>query len=112
MRVLVNTMLLLPFLGILFWMASCSNQTKTVVEQPTSSDSLHQAWDEIYKDVSVPRHRYNPKRDYEVEHLNTALYEYGITAFRINPNNPEHQRRYKRHLSGNLNPVINIEEDI
>jgi len=38
--------------------------------------------------------------DYEVEHLSSMLNKHGITVFRIDPTNPEHQRRYRRHLEG------------
>ena len=101
-KVLANFLLLLPVAGIIFWLASCSNQTKTVTEQPASRDLLHQEWDEIYEGVSAPHppryYGYNKTMDYEVEYLNGLLNEHGITVFRIEPNNPEHQRRYRRHL--------------
>ena len=36
--------------------------------------------------------------DYEINVLNGLLNTHGITAFRIDPKDPEHQRRYRRHL--------------
>ena len=36
--------------------------------------------------------------DMEILVLNRLLNEHGILAFRMEPQNPEHQRRYRRHL--------------
>ena len=59
-------------------------------------------WRDVYDKVELPHatrdYGYNPNRDYEVDYLNGLLNEHGISVFRINPNNPEHQRRYRRHL--------------
>ena len=42
------------------------------------------------------------KVDMEVGALREKLNPCGISVFRIDPNNPEHQRRYQRHLVGNI----------
>ena len=49
-----------------------------------------------------------PDRDYEVNYLNKRLNMHGVTVLRVNPSNPEHQRRYRRHLIGNLNPRMEM----
>jgi len=46
----------------------------------------------------------------EVWGLREKLNPYGISVFRVDPNNAEHQRRYKRHLLGNLNPRMEMTE--
>ena len=84
-----------------------------------SETNLQQEWRDIYKDVEIPHapRRYASVRDvpldYEVELLNYILRGTVVHAFRIDPNNPEHQRRYERHLK---EPVdfhqIQREEDI
>ena len=116
MKTMANLLLLLPVVGIIIWLASCATQTKTVTEQPTSSNSLHQEWDELYEGIYSPHppryYGYNPEKDYEVEYLNGVFNEHGISVFRIDPNNPEHQRRYRRHLEEPDNFYAIVEEDI
>ena len=106
MKVVVNIMLFTPFLLLLFWLAGCT----------TSQPDAQTKWDAIYEDVKPhvhePRHYGYVPADDEVLDLRSELNEYGISVFRVDPNNPEHQRRYKRHLSGNLNPTYAMEEDI
>ena len=52
--------------------------------------------------------------DYEIYHLNEMLMPYGITAFRIDPENSDHIRRYGRHLNepDNFYSYYEVEEDI
>ena len=75
-----------------FFALSCSTPTE-------SEMNLRNEWREIYDNVSYPHtpHTFNIPVT-EVEILNYELKGTGITAFRIDPNNPEHQRRYRRHL--------------
>ena len=40
----------------------------------------------------------------DIDFINQQLEGTGVTAFVVDKNNLEHQRRYRRHLSGNLNP--------
>ena len=127
LKMLANLVLLLPVVILLFWVAGCvkpSQQTEVELANPkeisrmlTKSEiDLHKEWDEIYANVEPYVH---PPRDYgytpandEMFRLRSELNPYGISVFRVDPNNPEHQRRYKRHLSGNLNPTYISEEDI
>ena len=100
-KMAANVLLLLPVIGILFWLAGCSSQQpETVMEK--LPNKLQQEWDKVYSDYEMPHpprsYGYDASRDYEVDYLNGLLNEHGITVFRINPDNPEHQRRYRRHL--------------
>jgi len=94
--------------------ASCSTQRSemdivpgavahTLPEQSYTTAVFGSGQGETYECSQTRYNSYNPERDYEVEHLSSMLSKHGITVFRIDPNNPEHQRRYKRHLSGDLN---------
>ena len=102
MKITTTLMVGLLIVGIGFLTLGCGT-----VEPYTPAESetdLQQEWREIYKDVEIP----HPPRsyasvkdvplDYEVELLNYILEDTVISAFRIDPNNPEHQRRYRRHL--------------
>lgn len=78
----------------------------------TSPSLLQQEWDEIYPGDAIPHpprdYGYDPSRDYEVEYLNEQLNKHGVTAERVNPLNLEHQRRYRRHFLGDLNPRMEM----
>jgi hypothetical protein len=41
----------------------------------------------------------NNEPDAEVAQLREVLEPVGLTVYRIDPTNPEHQRRYARHLA-------------
>lgn len=109
--------------GLLALFAGCQNQTeqRNYHEQEIDIDgnmTLRAEWDAIYENVEIP----HPPRSYdsvkevpfdgEVEILNYMLEGTGITVFRIDPNNPEHQRRYRRHLEEPVGFRIVLEEDI
>ena len=106
MKMLVNILLFIPFIALIFWVAGCT----------TPQPDAQAKWDAIYEDmepyVHETRHYGYVPADDEVLSLRSELNEHGISVFRVDPNNPEHQRRYKRHLSGNLNPTYAMEEDI
>ena len=102
MKITTTLMVGLLIVGLGFLTLGCGT-----VEPYTPAESetkLEQEWREIYKDVEIPHppRRYASVKDvpldYEVELLNYILEDTVITAFRIDPNNPEHQRRYRRHL--------------
>ena len=77
---------------------------------------LKEEWREVYKDVQdSPPGTYYPapaNTDFEVEYLNGLLNPHGITAFRINPHDPDHQFRYRRYLEEPIGFSGIQEEDI
>ncbi len=98
----------LPMLLILL-MFGCQTET---LSPRQDSPTIHQEhykllaeWNDIYDNVDTT---IDESVDMEVWGLREKLKPYGITVFRIDPNNAEHQRRYKRHLSGNLNPRMEM----
>jgi hypothetical protein len=103
-KVLVNILLFVPFVALLFWLGACNNP-------PTQT----QVWDEIYKDVKPhvhpPRHYGYVPADDELLRLRTELNPHGISVYRVDPNNTEHQRRYRRHLEEPYN-FYTTHEDI
>ena len=102
MKITTTLMVGLLIVGIGFLTLGCG--TAEPYTPAESETDLQQEWREIYKDVEIP----HPPRsyasvkdvpfDYEVELLNYILEDTVISVFRIDPNNPEHQRRYRRHL--------------
>jgi hypothetical protein len=126
LRITTNIMLLVPVFGIIIWLASC--QFPAITQPPEmlpadgtmyfergNSIELQQEWDEIYDGVYAPHppryYGYVPEDD-EIFRLRGLLHPHGISVFRINPNDPEHQRRYRRHLEEPDNFHTIVEEDI
>ena len=132
MKMTATLMVGLLIVGIGFLTLGCNssvydeNGNRTFHEQEfdingnirNGDDRLHEEWRDIYKDVEIPHppRRYTSVKDVpfdsEVEMLNYILEGTGFTAFRIDPNNPAHQRRYRRHLEEPTGFRVVVEEDI
>ena len=94
--------------GILALVVGCQNQTeqRSYHEQEIDMNgemTLRAEWDAIYENIDHPHppRQFNiPTTGYDVdiEILNYIFEDTGITAFRIDPNNYRHQKRYRRHL--------------
>ena len=102
MKVTATLLIWTLICGIGFLTLSCNTPEAYT---PTESETdLQKEWRDIYKDVELPHatRSYASVRDVpfdsEVELLNYILEDTVISVFRIDPNNPEHQRRYRRHL--------------
>jgi hypothetical protein len=54
-------------------------------------------WNKYYENIDTS---IDTSVDVEVMELREKLEPHGISVIRVNPNNPEHQRRYQRHLIG------------
>tara|TARA_R100000458_G_scaffold35528_1_gene32917 strand:- start:4991 stop:5398 length:408 start_codon:yes stop_codon:yes gene_type:complete len=65
--------------------------------KPIQDEKLVKKWNTIYESRDST---YDHTVDMEVWGLREKLDKHGIDVWRVNPLNPQHQRRYKRHLSG------------
>lgn len=71
--------------------------------EPTTGER----WNEKYESVTL---KYDNSVDMEVGALREKLNPHGISVLRVDPNNAEHQRRYRRHLLGSENPSMEMTE--
>mgnify|MGYP003122337565 CR=1 FL=1 len=78
---LANIVVFAPLLLLIMFLMSCTVSFNKSKEQPTTNET-----EEI------------PVVDMEVYMLQQKLNKHGIDVFRVNPNDAEHQRRYKRQL--------------
>ena len=62
-------------------------------------------WNNYYENLDTS---IDTSVDMEVMELREQLEPHGMSVIRVNPNNPEHQRRYRRHLLGSENPSMEI----
>ena len=62
-------------------------------------------WNNYYENIDTS---VDTTVDVEVMRLREQLEPHGMSVIRVNPDNPEHQRRYRRHLLGNTNPSMEI----
>tara|TARA_R110000765_G_scaffold2393_1_gene7346 strand:- start:538 stop:1068 length:531 start_codon:yes stop_codon:yes gene_type:complete len=75
-----------------------------IIEDNTQ-ELLNERWNERYASITE---EYDNSVDMEVGALREKLNPHGISVMRVNPNNAEHQRRYRRHLLGSENPSMEI----
>jgi len=86
----------LPMLAFLM-LVSCQTEQPTteIYESVERKGELMAEWNDIYETMDT---EYDFSVDMEVGALREKLEPHGITVMRVNPNNVEHQRRYRRHL--------------
>ena len=84
----------LTILGILFLVGMCSCSSPITLEQQRFTHNFHVQNGDYYGECM-----YCNAPDTEVIELQEKLKDYNKTVHRINPDNPEHQRRYQRHLA-------------
>jgi len=84
---------------------SCVMSCVTPTPKTKTPNALLLEWNEIYETLDTT---IDESVDMEVWGLREKLEPHGITVFRVDPNNVEHQRRYQRHLLGNLNPRMEM----
>ena len=102
-----------PIMFASFWLfssiSSCGAPTTTPLPTAESSSTpLQQEYAALIDRAASELQGNSPDRDYEVNYLNKRLNKHGVTAERVNPRNPEHQRRYRRHFLGDLNPRMEM----
>jgi len=97
----------LTLLLVTLMLMGCATKTVQENKETTPLENLIAEWNTLYNTIDVTL---NPSVDMEVWGIREQLEPHGMSVMRVNPDNPEHQRRYRRHLLGSTNPSMEITE--
>ena len=96
-QTLASAIVYLPIVALGAWafsLVGCSQPTTTEVKH-SDVPPLVAEWNDIYDNVDTT---IDESVDMEVWGLREKLNPHGISVFRVDPYNPQHRKRYERHL--------------
>ena len=91
----------LTLLLVTLMLMGCATKTVQENKETTPLENLIAEWNTLYNTIDVT---FDTSVDTEVWEIREQLEPHGMSVLRVNPNNLEHQRRYRRHLLGITNP--------
>ena len=90
----------LTLLLVTLMLMGCATKTVQENKETTPLENLIAEWNTLYNTIDVT---FDTSVDTEVWEIREQLEPHGMSVLRVNPNNLEHQRRYRRHLLGITN---------
>ena len=91
----------LTLLLVTLMLMGCATKTVQENKETTPLENLIAEWNTLYNTIDVT---FDTSVDTEVWEIREQLEPHGMSVLRVNPNNRERQRRYRRHLLGITNP--------
>ena len=104
-RISTLTYACLTLLLVTLMLMGCATKTVQENKETTPLENLIAEWNTLYESIDVTL---DTSVDTEVWEIREQLEPHGMSVLRVNPNNLEHQRRYRRHLLGRENPSMEI----